>query len=131
MKENEMNKTDLHEKCIVIRVKQETKAELGSLYDAVRWCWRISIDRAQESDYVLAVVNYGTREFKVEQVFKPSEWHCITANECKDKIAPICTCKKKPCGRIGFTGKRAETEIEKKYLGKKIPMGQNPVIYLY
>ena len=124
-------KSGFQEKCIVIRTKQETIEKLGSLYEAVRWCWRINIDRAEKAEYVLAVVNYGTKEFKVEQVFKPTEWHCTTAKECKDKIAPICTYKNKPCGRIGFTGKKAETEVENKFLGKVISMGQNPVRYLY
>ena len=127
-----MHKTSgFPEKCIVIRTKRETVAKLGSLYEAVRWCWRINIDRAQEADYVLAVVNYGTKEFKVEQVFKPSEWHCITAKECKSKKSPVCTCENKPCGRVGFTGKRVETGEEKKYIGKIIAMGQFPVRYLY
>ena len=124
-------KPDFQEKCIVIRTKQETVAKLRSLYDAVRWCWRINIDRALKADYVLAVVNYGTKEFKVEQVFKPTEWYCITAEKCKDKKAPTCTCKKKPCGRIGFTGKKVGVEEEKKYLGKIVNMGQFPVRYLY
>ena len=127
-----MTKTTKHqEKCIVIRTKQETVTKLSSLYEAVRWCWRININRALEADYVLVVVNYGTKVFKVEQVFRPTEWHCITAKECKDKKAPVCTCKMKPCGRIGFIGKRAEAIIERKYIGKIIPMGQFPVRYLY
>ena len=127
-----MNKTSsFQENCIVIRVKQETIARLGSIYEAVRWCWRININKAQEADYVLAVVNYGTKEFKVEQVFKPTEWHCITAKECKNKKAPTCTCEDKPCGRIGFTGKQAGAELEKKFLGTIISMGQFPVRYLY
>jgi len=124
-------KPNFQEKCIVIRTKHETVAKLGSLYEAVRWCWRINIDRASEADYVLAVVNYGNREFKVEQVYKPTEWHCITAAECKNKRAPICTCRKKPCGRIGFTGKKVGTGEGKKFLGEIIDMGQNPVRYLY
>ena len=127
-----MNRTaTVKENCIVTRTKQETAAKLGSLYEAVRWCWRINIDRAQQANYVLAVVNYGTKVFKVEQVFKPSEWHCVTAAECKGKKAPTCTCKNKPCGKIAFTGKRAGTEDEKKYLGKIIPMSQYPVKYLF
>ena len=125
------NSSNSQEKCIVIRTKQETVARLGSLYEAVRWCWRINIDRAQKADYVLAVVNYGNREFKVEKIFKPTEWHCITAKECTGKKAPTCTCKTKPCGRICFTGERAGAEIEKRYLGKIITMSQNPVRYLY
>jgi len=124
-------KTNSHDNCIVIRTKEKTVAKLGSLYEAVRWCWRIKIDRASLADYVLAVVNYGTKEFKVEQVFKPTEWHYITAGECKNKKAPTCTCKKKPCGRIGFTGKKVVTGEEKKYLGEIIEMGRFPVTYLY
>jgi len=124
-------KQDSHENCIVIRTKEKTVVKLGSLYEAVRWCWRININRALMADYVLAVVNYGTKKFKVEQVFKPTEWHCITAEECKNKKAPTCTCKKKPCGRIGFTGKKVVTGEEKKYLGEIIEMGRFPVTYLY
>jgi len=124
--------SNIQEKCIVIRTKQETVSRCGgSLYEAVRWCWRINIDRASEADYVLAVVNYGTSEFKVEAVFKPSKWHCIPAGECKNKKAPTGNCTARPCGRIAFTGERASAKDEKKFLGEIIPMGQFPVRYLY
>jgi len=133
MKDEKMAKSpSFEEKCIVIRTRQETVERCGSLlYEAVRWCWRINIDRALKADYVLAVVNYGTSEFKVEAVFKPSKWYYIPAGECKNKKAPTCGRTVKPCGRIAFKGERASAKEEKKFLGKIIPMGTNPVKYLY
>jgi len=129
--------TLFNDKCIVIRVKQEIVSTLrpiykeDALYEAVRWCWRVNLYRTQKADYVLAVVNYGTSEFKVEAVFKPDEWYLVPSEKCKGKKAPDCTYDNKPCGRIGFFGNRIEGAIADKYLHKVIPMGQNPVKYLY
>jgi hypothetical protein len=98
----EKNNLKFPDKCIVIRTKQKTVAALqpfygeNAIYEAVRRCWRIKLDRARMAEYVLAVVNYGTLEFAVEAVFKPSEWHCITSEECKHTKAPVCTCIGKP-----------------------------------
>jgi hypothetical protein len=72
------NKSD---KCIAIRTKYETVCKLGSLYDAVRWCWKAKLDRAMQVDYVLAVINKGDLVYRVEAVFKPTEWHRVTAKE--------------------------------------------------
>jgi hypothetical protein len=119
--------------CIVIRTKQETVKKCGSLYEAVRWCWKADINRAMKACYVLAVVNYGTGVFKVEEVFKPQKWHCITKEECQNKTMPICNCSIQPCGRIGFTDKKdekADAETRKRYIGKIIQMSQNPIKYI-
>jgi hypothetical protein len=93
----------------------------------------MDINRAMKtinSGYVLAVVNYGTGIFKVEEVFNPKKWHCITKEECPNKIMPICTCSVKPCGRIGFTGEKADTKTRERFIGKIISMSQNPIKYI-
>ena len=100
-----------------------------SLYERVRRCWRISKEKAEQADYVLAVING-----RVEGVFEPSQWYFIPMEECK-KI-DSCKNKNQPCGRKGFIGKEASFDIKNKYLNKYIPdwymrPGPGPIQYTY
>jgi hypothetical protein len=67
------------DKCIIIKIHQKTVRGRGSVYEAVRHCWRINIDRANRADYVLGVIN-GI----VKGVFNPiGDWHYFPEKECK------------------------------------------------
>jgi len=116
---------DFDEKCMIIKIKGTNP----SVYERVRGCWRISIDSANQADYVLAVV-----KGEVVGVYKPTQWFlsCNTDICQKNKCVP----GRYPCKRIGFSGKEADTSIQKKYLHKFLPdwymrPGPGPVLYTY
>jgi hypothetical protein len=116
-----------NDKCIIIKIHQKTVSERGSVYHAVRHCWRINIDRANRADYVLGVIN-GV----VKGVFKPGDWFYFPEKECKSLN---CGNKKIPCGRKAFNGKDADENAKNKYLDKYIPdeyrRSRNPILYTY
>ena len=128
--------TNFKDKCIIIRIRHESIDIRGSLYEAVRRCWRASKERAEEADYVLAVVG---RSRVVEAVFKPSRWYYLDDEFCKNQEEVCKTgygvntdlCKIKR--RIAFEGE--EIPHDTNYLHKQIPdkysSMQNPVRYTY
>jgi uncharacterized protein len=115
---------EFSDKCIIIKIHDQ----YPSVKERVSRCWRINKERAEQADYVLAVING-----KVEGVYEPSQWYSVTIEDCK-KID--CDNKKQPCGRKRFTGKEAGDNIQKKYLKKYIPdwymrPGPGPIQYTY
>ena len=87
------------EKCILIKIKQETVYKCGSVYEAVRAAWVLQISKAEKADYVFAVLNG-----KVEGVYENLKWS-------NDDVRS---------NRLKFDGTRA-VDIEEKYKGKTIP----------
>jgi len=117
--------SEFNDKCIIIKIHDK----YPSVYERVRRCWKINKERAEQADYVLAVI-----KGKVEGVFEPSQWYYIPMEECKK----IDSCKKRNqlCRRIGFVGEEADTDTQKKYLNKYIPdwfmrPGPGPIQYTY
>jgi hypothetical protein len=110
-----------NEKCMLIKIKQETIREQGSIYEAVRQWWTADIDKARRADLVLAILVGSGGE--VIGVYKPSKWYEVIAVSGKKRIA--------------FEGKEITNDV--KYLGKKLPdifpeidAGfQNPVRYTF
>jgi len=98
------------DKCIIIKIGDNHP----TLYERVRRCWKRNKERAEQADYVLAVI-----KGKVEGVFEPSQWYYIPIEECKTIYS--CKYKNQPCGRIGFVGKEAGIDVQNKYLNKYIP----------
>jgi len=112
------------DKCIIIKIHDE----YPTVKERVSRCWRINKERAEQADYVLAVI-----KGKVVGVFKPSQWRFASIEDCK-KID--CDNKKQPCGRKKFTCKEASDDIQKKYINKHIPdwftrPGPGPIQYTY
>jgi hypothetical protein len=101
--------SEFSDKCIIIKIGDN----LPTLYERVRRCWKRNKERAEQADYVLAVI-----KSKVEGVFEPLQWCFISIEECK-KIN--CGNNNQPCGRIGFVGKEADADAQSKYLNKYIP----------
>lgn len=91
------------------------------VYDAVRWAWKVNVQRAREYELVLA-------RYKKEVVgaYRPQEWLAATPGN----FPGLKTAER---GRWGFRGKPAEPEVWDYYVGKQVPnryIGQNPVRYL-
>jgi hypothetical protein len=104
--------TGFADTCIIIKIRPETVWKTGSVYKAVRNCWRANLYSAMLADYVLAVV-----EGVVVGVFKPTEWYYVDDEECKK----INCGRNGPCGRIAFNGTEAPIDAQNNYLNKYIP----------
>jgi len=111
------------ERCLIIKIRDSHP----NVYDRVRRCWRISINKAKQTDYVLAVI-----KGRVEGIYISTKWYAPFDKNCNNK------CPNFPCNgkRIGFIGKEADINIQKKYLYKYLPdfymrSGPGPVLYTY
>jgi len=124
------------DRCIIIRIREKSVCIRGSLYEAVRRCWRTNLQKAQKSDYVLVLIG---NNLEVKGVFKPECWYYLdddfcqkTEQECKNEYGvntELCAKDK----RIAFVGKELEDDV--KYLHKLTPDGffqeRNPFEYTY
>jgi len=109
-------------KALMINVNQTATAE--TLYEATRFAWRLSVHKAQKAEVVLSV-----RRGIIIGVFVVENWLPATRENF-----PL---REPVPGRYGFIGERAATEIEKVYLGKKLPEhyrkkgSSNPIKYSF
>ena len=103
--------SEFSDKCIIIKIGDNRP----TLYERVRRCWKRNKERAEQADYVLAVIRG-----RVEGVYKPTRWYYISMDECK-KIGLDCNNRKQRCRKIGFDGKEADADAQSKYLNKYIP----------
>ena len=105
---------DRDHKIMMIKVKWLTVENKGSVYEAVRASWRISKKKANQAEFVLAIIEEICRG-----VYKPEEWH-----DASDRR-----------GRYAFRGREAPADISKMYLGKRLPArfrkkgSRAPVLY--
>lgn len=88
----------------------------GSLYEATRFAWVLSLNRASQYEYVFSVIR-GI----VQCVYKVFYWRKVMEGES--------------AGRCEFFGEKAEDSIQKRFVGKRIPpyyskKGQaSPILY--
>lgn len=75
--------TEPSEQYIIIKTTPEIIRDRGGIYDAVRYCWRASFDKAKKYKYVLAVVNGIVRE-----VFEVERWYQYNATRIAFEGAP-------------------------------------------
>ena len=105
----------------VMLVEIDRYAEGKSIYDAARYAWKASTDRAKKLDYVLAV-----RKGVIVGVFVPTEW--LSATPANFPSFPGSDPR-----RIGFNGYEASIEIQARYRGRRAPVkkrgDQSPVHY--
>jgi hypothetical protein len=102
-------------KALLICINQLAK-ERGSIYEAVRYEWRINPSRADRADIVLAV-NYG---LIVGAFIVDGKWLSMTAKNIKHfPRAKPAKPGEKP--RWGFVGHEASDEIANLYLGHRAP----------
>jgi len=94
-----------------------------SIYDAVRFAWRVNPARAREAEVVLAHVR-GL----VVGAFTPTEWMEATKKNFPKHEATHNNV------RWGFEGVEADEATKKNYVGKRVPdqypLTQNPVLYI-
>ena len=105
---------------LMINVNRTATAD--TLYEATRFAWRLSVHKAQKAEVVLSV-----RHGIIIGVFVAENWLPATRENF-----PL---REPVPGRYGFVGERASSEIEKIYLGKKLPEhyrkkgASNPIKY--
>lgn len=96
-----------------------------SIYDAVRFAWRLDVERVKNAEYVLAV-----EKGIIVGVFKPTSWHLARKQYFPDF-------EKHTNKRYGFIGEEAEMNIQERYMYKRIPSiyrkkgASNPIKYTY
>lgn len=93
-------------KALLINVNKT--ASETSLYDATRFAWRISRDRAMEAEVILA-----TRRGMILGAFVAHDWIDATAENFPGQ--PTLP------GRLGFIGREAPKEVAQHYVGKQVP----------
>jgi hypothetical protein len=113
---------DFKHRLVIISINR-TATERASIYEAVRYAWKLDSQRAKAAEYILAV-----QQGLIVGVFKASRWI-----EATPENFPGTSFERR--GRWGFVGHGAPPEIEKLYLRKRIPNtmrkkgGANPVKY--
>ena len=96
-----------------------------SLYDAVRYAWKISEKKAEKVNYVLAV-----QRGLIVGAFVAERWLAATPENFPDRLEAR-------DGRFGFVGCEAPGEIQALYLRKRIPDdlrrkgAANPIRYVW
>lgn len=108
-------KIDPTHKLLVIKTNETTKTERdGSIYEATRWAWRLSLARAERANYILGVIG-GVCE------------GCFVATEWK---------RTEDGSRCLFEGEDAPEDIKVMYVNKLIPSdfrkkgASNPISYV-
>jgi hypothetical protein len=98
---------------LLINIADSYEDDSRSVYDAVRYAWRLSPDRAEKVELVLAHAK-GI----VVDVFKPIKW--IKATEKNFPGKPD-----RP-GRLAFEGTQADGATRKLYQNKRVPDRYRP-----
>ncbi len=112
---------ELNHKIVEITVNR--LATERSIYDVTRFCWRVSRDRVESAELVLAIVN-GL----IVEVFQPSSWL-----EAVPENFPNFEFDETNVGRIGFVGEVAQEDLRSQYIQKRVPKrskgSANPIRY--
>lgn len=93
-------------KILLISVNRSSSEK--EMYEAVRFSWRLSMNRVRDVDYVLAAVR-GV----IQGVYIPKEWLPATKENFPGR-------SEHP-SRFAFNGIEAPNEIWKKFVGRRIP----------
>ncbi len=101
------------------------------LYDAARWCWRVSEKHVKKSNYVFAV--HGNT---VVGIFANPNWEQVTLEVIKKREYPIHD-KDPKIGRFFFTCSKPNQFFESRLRGRTLAAdvyiirAQNPIQYNY
>jgi len=113
---------DFQHKALLISVNRS--ALESSLYEATRYAWRLSPSKAESAEVVLATV-----QGLIVGAFVVEKWLEATATNFPGREAAD--------GRYGFSGIEAPIDIQKLYVGKRIPDeyrkkgASNPIKYTW
>ena len=106
----------------MVAIKINKSASEKSVYEAVRYAWKLKPERAQKAEYVLAVL-----KGLIVGVYVPTQWLAATVENFPG------TAEARP-GRTGFIGDEAPDDIQSLYLRKRMPDeaqgAANPVRYI-
>jgi hypothetical protein len=97
---------DIKHKVIIICINRSIDEK--TLYEATRLEWKLNPTKANKADFILA-----TRQGMIVGVFIAEKWLPVTAANFPGR-------EESP-GRYGFNGKEADQDIQKHYIGKRIP----------
>lgn len=92
---------------VLINVNRSALAE-SSLYEATRYAWKISPIKARKAEIVLA-----TMQGVIRGAFIADEWLEATAANFPGRVESP--------GRYGFRGREASDQIQRAYVGKRVP----------
>ena len=95
-------------KAVLININR-TATERESVYEAVRYAWKIDPKKAAKANVVLAVI-----QGLIVGVFIAEKWMAATPANFPGTLAD------RP-GRSGFVGREAPEKIAKRYLRKRVP----------
>lgn len=101
---------------ILVKTSENCVAQRGNLYEATRYAWKLSFERARHCKYVFSVI-----EGIVREVYFVSEWRVIAQGNYS--------------GRLKFSGEPADRRIAERFIGKHIPAKyckqgcSNPALY--
>ena len=114
---------DINHNVLMININRSINNK--DTYDAVRFAWKLSVDRAKRAEYILAI-----EKGIIVDVFKAVEWQLATKQnfpEFGDHNDM----------RYGFVGDEANVEIKQQYIHKRLPEkyrkkgASNPIKYSY
>ena len=94
-------------KCLLINVNRSV-AE-ASLYNAVRFCWKLDKGKAEKAEVVLATI-----QGLVVGVYIPTRWDAATTANFPEFGRDV-------EGRIAFEGKEAPSSIRDQYMNHRVP----------
>jgi len=97
----------------VMLINVNKSSEDQDLYDAVRYAWKVSLEKALKVDYVLAV-----RRGLIIGAFKAAEWLPATKKNFPDFNRDGYGPRE---GRYGFRGCEAPADVKRLYLRKRVP----------
>lgn len=103
-------------KVLMISVNRSSKDV--DLYDAVRFSWRVRVERARKAEFILATVRGIVRGVYIADEWLESTRENFPEMPSWDADEEFESTQK---SRFGFRGRLAPPDIAKIYLGKKIP----------
>lgn len=113
---------EFQHRAVIINVNRS--ATETSLYEATRYSWKISAQKAKRAEIVVSV-RYGL----IVAVFIAEKWLPATTEHFPGREPVL--------GRFGFNGKEAPDSIRRHYIGKRLPDefrkqgAANPIKYTY
>jgi len=107
-------------KLVLININRSA-TERESVYEAVRYAWKLNLERAAKAEYVLAV-----RQGLIVGAFIADKWLEATTHNFPRLAVDL-------PGRRGFVGHEAPETVSNEYKGRRVPRKRgeaNPVLYI-
>lgn len=102
----------------VLMISVNRSSQDVDLYDAVRFSWRVRVERARKAEFILAIVRGIVRGVYIADEWLESTRENFPEMPSWDADEEFESTQK---SRFGFRGRLAPPDIAKIYLGKKIP----------